>query len=97
MVEPDSSGTCDWCGEDAECRFTLEFEWPPENPDVPFFAGLEICADCSKSHATDVLVDRAVTRGLRDVYHGLHDVEEESEPVVDLEDIHGDAPPGGSN
>lgn len=74
--------TCDYCGDavTGEEAFTLALEWPAEQPeafddpaefDDPGAGVLALCADCADAVATDILVDRAVHRGLDDVYADL--------------------------
>lgn len=62
---------CDCCGDDVDGeRYRLKFEYPPEAPDDPGEATLSACAGCAGGVATNVLVDRAISRDVG-VYDGL--------------------------
>lgn len=72
--------TCEYCGREAGETYTLALEWPQESPeectgpvdaDDPGAGTLTVCDDCADTVATDLLVDRAVQRGLDDIYAGL--------------------------
>jgi len=73
--------TCERCGDDVDETYTLDFEWPAEDPavvddaaafDDPGAAVLELCGQCADGVASNVLVDRAITRGFESVYAGLY-------------------------
>ncbi|GAB6863277.1 hypothetical protein ACFR97_17640 [Haloplanus litoreus] len=73
--------TCECCGGDVDETFTLALEWPAEDPDDyddpsefedPGAAVFDVCGRCADGVASNVLVDRAVTRGFDDVYAGLY-------------------------
>jgi hypothetical protein len=73
---------CEYCGDDGvDETYALRLSWPAEDPadypeepvdfEDPGRATLAVCGDCADGVASDVLVDRAVTRGFDDVYAGL--------------------------
>jgi hypothetical protein len=77
---------CDVCGEAASTRYRFELEWPREDPsecadpdhidhdrwlEDPGRAALRLCGDCADAWTSNILVERAVERGLGDVYAGL--------------------------
>jgi hypothetical protein len=72
--------TCDRCGDTVDETYALRLEWPAEEPadyddpvefEDPGRATLAVCGDCASATADNILVDRAITRGFDDVYHGL--------------------------
>jgi len=71
--------TCECCGDEAGEWYRLALEWPPKEPDEdelvtfddPGAGELRVCGGCADGVATNVLVNRAITRGLDDVYAGL--------------------------
>ena len=66
--------TCDRCGDGVDETYALRLEWPaadPEEFEDPGRATLAVCGACASATASNVLVDRAVTRGFDDVYAGL--------------------------
>ena len=77
---------CDVCGESASTRYRFELEWPREDPsecadpdhvdhdrwlEDPGRAALRLCGDCADAWMSNILVERAVERGLGDIYAGL--------------------------
>jgi len=72
--------TCDRCGDGVDETYQLRLSWPAEDPadyddpaefEDPGRATLAVCGACASATASNVLVDRAVTRGFDDVYAGL--------------------------
>ena len=70
---------CEYCSADTDERYRLALEWPPEEPDEddpnpsddPGAGELLVCGECADAVASNVLVGRALARGLEDVYASL--------------------------
>jgi len=87
---------CEQCGGTVTETFPLAFAWPPESDRDPGRAALHLCGGCAEALATNVLVDRSVSRGLDDVYAGVEPGEsigESGRTVPDPEAVTEDAEP----
>jgi len=69
-ADVDADG-CDRCGDAlAGAGFSLELEYPPDSEADPGRFALQVCADCADAIASQVLVGRAIDRGVA-IYEGV--------------------------
>lgn len=68
---PSECGKCG--GERAPNDGQLVLEYPSDEVADPGHVELELCEECAVAIATDVLVERAVTRDLDNLYDGVED------------------------
>jgi len=67
------AGECGRCGGPLDgVGFSVEAEYPPDSYLDPGRFAFQFCADCADALATDVLVDRAISRDCP-IYAGILD------------------------
>lgn len=61
---------CELCGGEKPDGYYLELEYPPDSEADPGMLAGSICGDCAAGWATNLLVDRAISRDI-DIFEGL--------------------------
>lgn len=63
-------GGCELCGGEKPDGYYLELEYPPDSEADPGMLAGSLCGDCADGWATNLLVDRAISRDI-DIFEGL--------------------------